>query len=215
MQELVVTPTSDTKEQIINVAERLFAERGFAGTTLRNVVSEAKVNLAAVHYHFGSKEDLFRAVIARLARPIVEQELALLAELQAGNKVPSVEAILTAILKPCLEILAQDQDNLLTRARFMGRCRTEPEPIQSIAAQEFAASVEAFLDALQRALPEQSRSQLSWKLDLVIASLIRVQTEAGQPFALLQGTDPEDVQNAVEQLVRFLSPGMQSCCNLR
>ena len=50
------TTTTDTKTQILNVAERLMAERGFAATTLRNVVSEADVNLAAVHYHFGSKE---------------------------------------------------------------------------------------------------------------------------------------------------------------
>ncbi|MBW4627124.1 MAG: TetR family transcriptional regulator [Brasilonema octagenarum HA4186-MV1] len=210
MKKIVVTPTTDTKEQIISVAERLFAERGFSGTTLRNVVSEARVNLAAVHYHFGSKEDLFRAVVARFARPVVEQELALLEQLQAGNEVPSVEAILTALLKPCLEILAQDKDTLLVRAQFMGRCRTEPEPIKSIATDEFAVSSEAFLDVLQRALPEQSRSQLHWKLDLVIAALIRVQTEAGQPFALLQMTDPEHIQNATEQLVKFLSPGMRS-----
>ena len=52
IQEIVGTTTIDTKEQIISVAERLFAERGFAGTTLRNVISEADVNLAAVHYHF-------------------------------------------------------------------------------------------------------------------------------------------------------------------
>jgi AcrR family transcriptional regulator len=57
-----VSSSADTKEQIITVAERLFAERGFAGTTLRNVVSEAGVNLAAVSYHFGSKEELFRGL---------------------------------------------------------------------------------------------------------------------------------------------------------
>jgi AcrR family transcriptional regulator len=212
MSKPVAASTNDTKEQILNVAERLFAERGFAGTTLRNVVSEAGVNLAAVHYHFGSKEELFRAVVARFARPVVEQELAMLEQLRAEDELPSVEAILTAILKPCLEILVQDQDKetLLVRAQFMGRCRIEPEPIQGIAAGEFAASFESFLDMLQRVLPEQSRSQLSWKLDLVIAALIRVQTEAGQPFALLKGTEPEDIQNATVQLVRFLSPGMRS-----
>ena len=206
----MVTLTTDTKEQIISVAERLFAERGFAGTTLRNVVSEAGANLAAVHYHFGSKEDLFRAVVARFARPVVEQELALLEQLQAGHEVPLVEAILTALLKPNLEILAKDKDTLLVQGQFMGRCRTEPEPIKSIAAGEFAVSTEAFLDVLQRALPEQSRAQIHWKFDLVIAALIRVQTEAGQPFALLQTTDPEDIQNATEKLVKFLSPGMRS-----
>jgi AcrR family transcriptional regulator len=210
MQEIVGTTTTDTKEQIISVAERLFADRGFAGTTLRNVIIDADVNLAAVHYHFGSKEELFRAVVKRFARPIVEQELALLKQLQARDRVPSVEAILTAVLKPCLEFLAQDKDLLLVHAQFMGRCWTEPEPLKSIVAGEFAASMEAFVDVLQRALPEQSRSQISWKFDLVIASLIRVQSEAGQPLALLQSTDPEAIQETIEQLVKFLSQGMRS-----
>lgn len=204
------TSTTDTKEQIIKVAERLFAEHGFAGTTLRNVVSEAGVNLAAVHYHFGSKEELYRAVVARFARPIVDRELALLEELKAAHELPSVEAILMAMLKPNLEILSQDRDVLLIRAKFMGRCRTEPEPIQSIANQEFVVAMEAYLDVLQRVLPEQSRSQLSWKFDLVIAALIRVLTEAGKPYGLLKSNSPEDIQATTQQLVRFLSPGMRS-----
>ena len=202
--------TIDTKEQIISVAERLFAERGFAGTTLRNVIAEADVNLAAVHYHFGSKEELFRAVVKRFARPIVEQELALLKQLQAGGRVPTVEAILTAVIKPCLEFLAQDREFSLVHAQLMGRCWAEPEPLKSIIEVEFAASMEAFLDVLQRVLPEQSRSQLAWKFNLVIAALIRVQSEAGQPLALIQSTDPKSVQVAIEQLVKFLSPGMRS-----
>jgi AcrR family transcriptional regulator len=206
----VSSSNADTKEQIITVAERLFAERGFAGTTLRNVVSQAGVNLAAVHYHFGSKEALFRAVVQRFAHPVIEQELHLLAKLKAGSELPSVEAILTVVLKPSLEILTQDQDVHLMQAQFMGRCRTEPKPIQRIATEEFAVVTEACLDLLQRVLPEQSRSQLYWKLDLVIASLIRVLTEAGQPYALLKSNSPEDIQATTQQLVQFLSPGMRS-----
>ena len=200
--------TTDTKEQILTVAERLFAERGFAGTTLRNVVSEAGVNLAAVHYHFGSKEELFRAVVQRFARPVVEQELRLLSEMNAASELPSVEAILMAIVKPSLEILSQDDDMRLIRAQFMGRCRTEPEPIQSIAYGEFAPASKAFLDTLQQVLPEQSRTQLSWKFDLVITSLVRVLMEAGKPYALLESNRPEDIQATTQQLVEFLSPGM-------
>jgi hypothetical protein len=63
---------------------------------------------------------------------------------------------------------------------------------------------------MQRALPEQSRSQLRWKFDLVIATLIRVLTEAGQPYALLKSNSPDDIQETTQQLVRFLSPGMRS-----
>jgi AcrR family transcriptional regulator len=209
MWKSVAASTIDTKEQIITVAERLFAERGFAGTTLRHVVSEAGVNLAAVNYHFGSKEELFRAVVVRFAHPVVEREWLLLAELKAGSELPSVEAILTAILQPSLEILSQDAGTRLIRAKFMGRCRIEPEPIQSIVNNEFAAVTEAFLDVLQRVLPEQSRSQLSWKFDLVIAALIRVLTEAGQPHALLKSNSPEDIRETTQQLVRFLSPGIR------
>jgi len=206
----VAASTIDTKEQILIVAERLFAERGFAGTTLRNVVSEAGVNLAAVHYHFGSKEELFRAVVQRFARPVVEQELKLLSELEAKAGRPSVEEILTAMVKPSLEILSQDDDRHSIRAQFMGRCRTEPEPIQSIAYDEFAPASKAFLDTLQQVLPEQSLTQLGWKFDLVIAALVRVLMEAGKPHALLKSNRPKDIQATTQQLVKFLSPGMRS-----
>ena len=203
MEKHVTASTTDTKQQLISVAERLFAERGFAGTTVRNVVSEAGANLGAVHYHFGSKEELFRAVVAQFAHPIVEQELAL-------HDLPSVEAILAAVLKPCLENLVQDRDSWRIRAQFMGRCRTEPEPLQSIAANEFAVATEAFVDVLQRAIPDQSRAQLYWKFDLVITVLIRVQAEAGQPHALLNINNPKDIQDTTQQLVRFLSAGMRA-----
>ncbi|MEO0532525.1 MAG: TetR/AcrR family transcriptional regulator [Cyanobacteria bacterium P01_A01_bin.123] len=202
---------TDTKEQILNVAERLFAERGFVGATLRNVVGEAGVNLAAVHYHFGSKEELFRSVVVRIAEPVVEQELHLLNQLQQHEEDPSVEAILTALLAPPLELLTTDGSvQMVVRAQFMGRCRTEPEPIQSIGEQAFSAANQAFLDALQRALPEQSRSQLRWKLDLVIAALIRVLNEIGKPNALLQSSAPEDIEQTIPRLVSFLAAGMRT-----
>jgi hypothetical protein len=69
---------------------------------------------------------------------------------------------------------------------------------------------EACLDLLQRVLPDQSRSQLYWKLDLVIASLIRVLTEAGQSHSLLKSNRPEDIQATTHKLVQFLSPAMRS-----
>ncbi|MBE9075995.1 TetR family transcriptional regulator [Romeria aff. gracilis LEGE 07310] len=201
--------STDTKTQLLDVAEKMFAERGFASTTLRSVVNEAGANLAAVHYHFGSKEELLRAVVARISQPVVKQQLRRLSELEGQSESPSVEAILTAFLAPCLEFIVQDEGSRMVRAQFMGRCRTEPEPIQSIANSEFGAIEEASLDALQRALPEQSRSRLRWKLDLVVAALVRVQTEAGKPNALLQSSAPKDVQQTISQLVNFMAAGMR------
>lgn len=201
---------TDTKTQILDVAERLIAEKGFAATTLRNIVGKAGVNLAAVSYHFGSKEELFRAVVHRIAVAVVDRQRELLEQLSQKTATPSVEELLTAFLMPSLEFVMGDEHYRIVRAQFMGRCRIEPEPIQSIAHSEFSPNVEPFLDALQRALPDQSRSQLRWKLDLVIASLIRVQTEVGKPDALLRSSQPQDIQDTIINLVKFLAAGLQA-----
>ncbi|MGD1857952.1 MAG: TetR/AcrR family transcriptional regulator [Leptolyngbyaceae cyanobacterium] len=200
--------SADTKEQLLNVAEQLIAERGYAGTTVRAIATQANANLAAVNYHFGSKEELFRAIFSRLAKPIVIHQLAMLDELQQKDSLPTVAEILTAFLKPCFEKIAQDRSCRPVRAQFMGRCWSEPEPLQSIASGEFMESRLAFLDILQQVIPNCSQLELNWKLDLVIATLIRVQCQAGKPESLLKSSQPEDMDYAVQYLVRFLTPGM-------
>lgn len=204
------TTTADTKTQILDVAERLIAENGYSGTTLRNIVGQADVNLAAVNYHFGSKEELFRAVVHRIAEPVVSRQIDMLNQLKRKSSAPTVEELLTAFLIPPLEFVMGDETYRMVRAQFMGRCRSEPEPIQSIAHGEFSRNVDPFLDALQRALSDQSRSQLYWKLDLVVAALIRVQIEAGKPNALLKSSQPQDIQDTVDNLVKFMAAGMRS-----
>jgi AcrR family transcriptional regulator len=202
--------SADTKQQILDVAERLFADKGFAGTSLRSVVREANVNLAAVHYHFGSKEGLYRAVVARIAEQIVTAQLGQLSKCVSASDPPQLEAILAAFLAPPLEILVNAGEQSIHRARFIGRCRTEPDPVQAIVHKEFHPSEQAFLDILQRSLPDQSRTELAWKLDLVVASLIRVATEAGKSNALLQSNTPDDIQKTVSRLVHFLAAGFHT-----
>lgn len=202
--------SADTKEQILNVGEKLFAENGFAGTSLRSVIRAAEVNLSAVNYHFGSKEGLFRAVIGRTAEPIVRGQLKQLQQYQAEFQHPSVELILKAFLTPALEVIPNSGDRSINCARFMGRCRLEPDPVRQIAEQEFKDSQEAFLDALGRSLPDLSRTELTWKLDLVIAVLLRVLNEAKKPGSLIQDDSPETMENTVSKLVDFLAPALRS-----
>lgn len=200
----------DTKEQILNVAERLFAENGFVGTSLRSVIREADVNLSAVHYHFGSKEELFRAVTARIAKPVVTGQLKRLAQCEAKNGTPNIEAILEAFITPPLEVVFNSGDRSINCARFMGRCRVEPDSIREIAELEFQGSKKAYLDAFGRSLPDFSRTELTWKLDLVIATLLRVLTEAGKSGSLIQDNSVESIQATVSKLVSFLASGLRS-----
>ena len=200
----------DTKKQILDVAEHLFAGNGFAGTSLRSVIREADVNLSAVHYHFGSKEELFRAVTARIAKPVVSGQLKRLAQCEAKDNTPSIEAVLEAFLTPPLEVVLNSGERSIDCARFMGRCRIEPDPIGKIAELEFQGSKKAYLDAFGRSLPNFSRTELTWKLDIVIATLLRVLTEAYKPSALIQNNSPESIKATVSKLVAFLASGLRS-----
>src|SRR5689334_21302266 len=93
---------NDTKEKLLDTAERLIAENGYVATSLRQIIGEAGVNLAAVHYHFGSKEELLDAVVMRHAGPVNRERLALLDRHEAearGGAVP-IARIFEALLAP-------------------------------------------------------------------------------------------------------------------
>ena len=109
---------SDTKEKILDTAERLIGEQGYAATSLRHVIAEAGVNLAAVHYHFGSKEELLDAVVLRNAIPVNEARLARLdlAEAEAGSGPPDVEKVLESFLIPTAVVASHNPGFEIGRA---------------------------------------------------------------------------------------------------
>src|SRR6186713_1424983 len=99
-----------TKGRILDAAEALFMEHGFEATSLRLITAAAAVNLAAVNYHFGSKEELFQAVLTRRLDPMNQERIDLLTrmEREAGDKAVSCEKLISAMLVPALR-LARDE----------------------------------------------------------------------------------------------------------
>src|SRR5580765_8036270 len=98
--------SAGTKTRILDAAEQLFMEHGFEATSLRSLTTAAGVNLAAVHYHFGSKEELFQAVLTRRLDPMNVERIKLLEriEVEAPGRAPSCEKILFAMLIPALRL---------------------------------------------------------------------------------------------------------------
>lgn len=90
----------DTKTRILDTAEKLFGQNGFEATSLRDITAEAKVNLAAINYHFQSKDSLIDAVIQRRIEPVNRRRLEML---DAAGPHPSVEQIVESFVVPLLE----------------------------------------------------------------------------------------------------------------
>src|SRR5579862_9280642 len=136
----------DTKSRILDSAEKLFGMNGFEATSLRDITAEAQVNLAAVNYHFQSKDSLIDAVIVRRIEPVNNRRLEMLAD--AGPN-PSLEQILTAFMAPALEL------QLETVTPLMGRILSDPNQfIERVFKKHLKPMVKRFSEALGHALPD-------------------------------------------------------------
>ena len=201
----------DTKQRILDAAEQLFAARGFAGTSLRAVTKEAGVNLAAVHYHFGTKEDLLRAVLGRIVVPVNRERLEMLEQVEAaaGEEPPSLEGILQAYLAPGLRAVQNLGERGLVITRFLGRSYTEPtELVQALVREQFEDVGQRFTEALGRALPHLPEVELYWRFKLVVGVMTHIQADAGQGDAYAE--DLSDVDGTVRRLVAFLAAGLRA-----
>ena len=202
---------TDTRERILDAAERLFAAHGFAGTSLRAVTREAEVNLAAVHYHFGTKEGLLRAVLDRVVVPVNRERLERLGQLEAGSgdKPLPVEGILEAFLAPTLRSIRDLGEWGVIITRFLGRSYTEPsELVQRLAREDYGEVGQRFTEALGRALPHLSEAELHRRFKLVVGVLTYILADAGRTGEYAD--DLSDVDGMVGRLVAFLAAGLRA-----
>lgn len=198
----------DPKERILDAAEREFAAHGFHGASLRSMTRAADVNVASIHYYFGSKEALLRATLERIVRPVNEERLRQLDEVLALERVPSVEAILTAFIRPDLELIARLGERGAIMARFSGRSYTEPEEVVSrIIADLFSEVGARFLAALSIAVPDVSEDELRWRLRCVVAIITYLLAAQGTARALF---DPGDIESTSARFVAFAAAGLRA-----
>ena len=201
---------SETKERILDVAERLFADRGFAATSTRDITGEAGVNLAAVNYHFGSKEALLESVLERRFRPINENRIALLDELEraAGREGPDVEDILRALLGPPFSKRAKSGTRGQKFLKLLGHLHTEiNEEIRLMFVRQSDQFMGRFTSALERALPHLEPDEVMRRMSFVIGAMALTMTW-GARLGSHGPHDADDPQQLLESLVRFAAAGL-------
>jgi AcrR family transcriptional regulator len=196
-------PSDQTRTAILAAAERLYADRGFGDVTLRDIVAAAGVNLAAVNYHFGSKDELIAELfVTRSIATNRERLNELKAAEEKGGGRAEIDAILRALVGPTLRgCLGPDRERS-TAARFMIRASIESvPPIRRIKNRE-VDHLRKFAAAMVRSLPDRSEVDLFWGLHFALAMAHHTIRESERLTRLSDGKcDLNDVDGIIERVV--------------
>src|ERR1700730_5141113 len=193
----------DTKSRILDSAEKLFGMNGFDGTSLRDITTAADVNLAAINYHFQSKDSLIDAIVARRIQPVNKKRLELL---QAAGAYRTVEQILCAFMAPVMQVKAD------VLAPLIGRILSNPELfVERVFHKHLAPVSQRFIEALSRALPDLPPSELLWRLHFSVGVMTHTMLW-GRIFPRITNgvCDISDREALVERTVRFVAAGFRA-----
>ncbi|MCK9539576.1 TetR/AcrR family transcriptional regulator [Dokdonella sp.] len=205
------TSNFSTRERILGVAEVLFARHGFAGASLRQVTSAAKVNLAAVNYHFGSKDGLIEEVFRRRLDELNRQRLASLAAALA-RPACTLEDVLDAFIRPALE-QSMDSAGGAAFVRVLARAYAEhDERLRRFLADNYGHVLREFVIAFARLLPGLAREELHWRLDIVAGALTYAMADFGMIKRRQEVSEHSHRDMTIRHLIQFTAAGLRAGC---
>lgn len=170
---MLETRSADTRERILDVAEKLFMANGYDGTSMRQITGAAGVNLAAVNYHFGSKESLMQEVFRRRLDWLNGERLRVLDEMErkAGGKPLRPSQIVDGFFGTLLRMAEDESRGGITFLRLLGRTLTEPSDfIRTFLAKEYSEVLERYKTALFKALPDVPKAEIVWRFHFMLGA---------------------------------------------
>lgn len=163
--------TKDTKTKLLDAAEILFCEQGIAATSIRNIISKANVNIASVHYHFGCKQQVVKAVFERRLNPVNNGRIENLDRLEkaSAGKALNVYEIVNAFLSPAIRLFNSSKKEMIIK-RLIGRIHSEPNEVIDIE-KLFEEVFDRFFRAFSLALPHISKNELLARFSFMIGAM--------------------------------------------
>ncbi len=208
---------SDTKTRILNVAEALFAKRGFKQTSISLLAKMASVNQAAVNYHFGSKDALIEKVVKRRLSQIHDLRMKNLTEVQREARkrgtIPDLEALIRAFIEPTLRFREDKTgaDNLMMIA---GRAVSELDmTVQKIFDENFKPGFLLFSQLMGEVFPDMPKAELRWRIYFIFGILSQVM----QLFARIAPVpdyfpSEENPDTLIRRMIAFMASGVNAPC---
>lgn len=212
----IIMAHTETVDRILDAAEILFAEKGFSETSLRSITGKAKVNLAAVNYHFGSKNALIQAVFNRFLSPLNNlMVLGLKANRwgEKGGNIPTIEDVLGLYMHSLLKIPTRHNNGVSIFMRLLGLAYTQSQGhLRKYLEDEYAQTFWPFLSLVKQITPNLSTKERFWRTQFVLGSMAFTMSSIQQLTDILENKagstpDPEEV---VEYLVPFLAAGLNA-----
>ncbi|WP_242107475.1 TetR/AcrR family transcriptional regulator [Luteimonas aquatica] len=196
-----------TKDRILGAAEELFAQHGLAGTSLRQVTSRADVNIAAVNYHFGSKENLVNEVFRRRMDEMCGLRLRMLREAQE-QRPGELEPVLAAFVEPPLALTRDRGGSAFIRV--IARAYAEKnDGLRKFLSEEYGHVLREFAKAIAVCVPELSKEQLYWRLDFLAGALIYAMADFGLIKRQPGVSEAAHSERAARELIVFAAAGLR------
>ncbi|MDP2639136.1 MAG: TetR family transcriptional regulator, partial [Betaproteobacteria bacterium] len=205
---------SDTRQRILDGAELLFTQYGFEATTLRRITGAAEVNLAAVNYHFGSKEELIRELFRRRLTWLNQQRLQELdrLEAEAGDKPLKPSQILEVFFGVALRMAADTKGGGRAFMRLLGRTYAKPSDfVRGFLAEEYAAVVARFKAALIKALPGVPGEEILWRFHFMLGAMsYAISGTDALHIVAEDALDDDDAEALYARLMSFMLGGLRA-----
>lgn len=205
---------ADTVTRILDSAEQLFAEKGFAETSLRMITTRAKVNLAAVNYHFGSKKDLIQAVFARFLTPFTQKLDKELQSVVDSKGEPDFQDVLGVLARTMLTgVESNDNYNKLSVfMRLLGLAYTQAQGhLRRFLNENYAHTYMHFIGYLKAAHPTLSTDEIFWRIHFAIGSAVFTMSsiEVLRSMAHADTGHDASVEKVMAMLIPFLAAALE------
>ena len=208
----MATP-NDTVTRILDTAEALFAERGFSETSLRSITAQANVNLAAVNYHFGSKNILVQAVFQRFLDPFVKNLSIEMDKLDAQDGSPSIETLLTLLVQTAFDTPTTKKQALSTFMKLLGLAYTESQGhLRGFLQTEYGQIFNRYMGMIHKAIPEITPEESFWRIHFMIGASVFTMSGIDSLRSMFESVHEKKITipEIANKIIPFLSSGLRT-----
>jgi len=200
-----------TKTKILDAAEQLFAEHGFNGTSLREITSQAEVNLAAVNYHFGSKKELIKAVMSRYLNELSPKLSSALTALIKKETAPTLVEVFTAFVEPLTSLNTFKENGTSNFLQLLGRGYTDSQGfLRWFLTTQYPEVISSFVEAVQKAYPELTPEEIFWRLHFTMGTVVFTMSSSDALIDIAANDFDKklDIAEVIQRVIPYVAAGV-------